>query len=185
MYISSAVEVKTQLVIVGAVALAWAGGRWVRVRPVLEQVSEAERMSLGALEERVARRADDVVATRVLLRRYLDLGMPQVVTDTVRRAPVGLQRDGVVALVSARAEERLGNVVRANAIAQGALSRCVAIPPALDEAAGCDVRTQTELSIESTALDRMIQWRVTPLSDPARALLAHELATRPVRVSLH
>lgn len=184
-YISIAVEVKTQIVIVGAVAVAWAGGRWVRVRPVVDRVSEAERMGLGALEQRVAQRPGDVVATRVLLRRYLDLGMPRVALDTVRRAPDALQRDGVVSLLSSRAEERLGNVVRANAIAQGALSRCVAIPVALDEGAGCDVRTQTELSIESTALDRMIQWNVTPISDPARASLAHELATRPVRISLH
>jgi len=178
-------EVKTQIVIVGAVAVAWAGGQWVRVRPVLDRVTEAERMSLGALEQRVAQRPGDAVATRVLLRRYLDLGMPRVVTDTVRRAPVGLQRDGVVSLLSARAEEQLGNVARANAIAQGALSRCVAIPAALDDAAGCDVRTQTELSIESTALDRMTQWNITPVSDPARASLAHELATRPVRISVH
>jgi hypothetical protein len=105
-------EVKTQIVIVGAVAVAWAGGQWVRVRPVLDRVTEAERMSLGALEQQVAQRPDDTVATRVLLRRYLDLGMPRVVTDTVRRAPPGLQRDGVVSLVSARAEEQLGNVVR-------------------------------------------------------------------------
>ena len=62
MYISSAVEVKTQIVIVGAVALAWAGGRWVRVRPVLDQVTEAERMSLGTLEQQVARLTDNLAA---------------------------------------------------------------------------------------------------------------------------
>ena len=54
---------------------------------------------------------------------------------------------------------------------------------ALADGAGCDVRTQTELAIEGAALDRMIQWHVTPVSDPGRASLAHEIATRPVRIS--
>ena len=178
-------EVRTQVVIVGAVALAWAGGQWVRVRPVLDRVSEAERMSLGALEQRVAQHGDDVVATRVLLRRYLELGMPRVALDTARRSAVPLQRDGVVSLLCARAEERLGNVQAANAIATGALSRCGAVPASLADGAGCDVRTQTELSILTTALDRMTQWNITPISDPARASLAHEIATRPVRISVH
>ncbi len=176
-------EIRTQFAIVGAVAAAWVGGQWVRVRPVLDRASEAERMSLGALEQRVARHPDDAVATRVLLRRYLDHGMPRVVSDTARRAPAALQRDGVVCLLCARAEEALGNVSSANAIVTGALNRCNAVPMSLADGAGCDVRTQTELAIEGAALDRMIQWRVTPVSDPARASLAHELATRPVRIS--
>lgn len=178
-------EVRTQIVIVGAVALAWAGGQWVRVRPVVDRVTEAERMNLGALERRVAQRRDDAIATRVLLRRYLDLGMPRVVGDTVRRAPAELQRDGVVSLLSARAEEALGNVSAANAIVTGALNRCTAVPMSLADVTGCDVRTQTELAIEGAALERMIQWNVTPVSDPSRASLAHELATRPVRISVH
>lgn len=176
-------EVRTQFVIVGAIALAWVGGQWVRVRPLLDHTTEAERMSLGALEQRVAHAPADAVATRVLLRRYLDHGMPRVVMDTAHRAPDGIQRDGVVSLVSARAEEALGNVAAANAIVNGALSRCNALPPSLADGAGCDVRTQTELAIEGAALDRMLQWNVTPVTDPARASLAHEIATRPVRIS--
>jgi hypothetical protein len=178
-------EVRTQIVIVAAVALAWIGGQWVRVRPVIDRASDAERMSLGALEQRVAQHPDDAVATRVLLRRYLDHSMPRVVHDTVRRAPQYVQRDGVVSLVSARAEEALGNVTVANAVVNGALARCSTVPMSLVDHVGCDVRTQAELSILGAALDRMIQWNVTPLSDPARASLAHELATRPVRISIH
>jgi hypothetical protein len=176
-------EIRTQLAIVGAVATAWIGGQWVRVRPVLDRATEAERMSLGALEQRVAHHPDDTVATRVLLRRYLDHGMPRVVGDTVRRAPEGTQRDGVVCLLCARAEESLGNVAAASAIVTGALNRCGAVPMGLADGAGCDVRTQTELAIEGAALERMTTWRVTPVNDPARASLAHELATRPVRIS--
>ena len=175
-------EIRTQIAIVGAVAAAWVGGQWVRVRPVLDRASEAERMSLGALEQRVAQRPDDAIATRVLLRRYLDLGMPRVVGDTVRRAPATIQRDGVVCLLCARSEEALGNVAAASAIVTGALNRCVALPMDLADGAGCDVRTQTELTIEGAALDRMTEWRVSPVSDPARASLAHEIATRPVRI---
>ncbi len=145
--------------------------------------TEAERMSLGSLEQRVAQHPDDTVATRVLLRRYLDHGMPRVVGDTVRRAPENTQRDGVVCLLCARAEEALGNVAAANAIVTGALNRCSAVPVSLADGAGCDVRTQTELAIEGAALERMAAWRITPVSDPARASIAHELATRPVRIS--
>jgi hypothetical protein len=177
-------DLRTQIGIVGTVAILWGAAQWVRVRPVLDHATEAERMSLGTLEQRVAQQPKDVIATRVLLRRYLDLGMPRVVTDAVRRAPEEVRRDGVVSLLSSRAEEALGHIATANAIVMGALGRCSAVPTALAEGQGCDVRTQTELAIESTALDRMTQWNITPISDPSRASLAHELATRPVRLAV-
>ncbi len=176
-------EIRTQMAVVGALAAVWVGGQWVRVRPMLDRATEAERMALGALEQRVAQHPDDAIATRVLLRRYLDHGMPRVVTDTVRRAPAGIQRDGVVSLLWARAEERLGNVSAANALVTGALGRCGAVPDTLADGAGCDVRTQTELTIEGAALERMIEWHITPVTDPARASVAHEIATRPVRIT--
>lgn len=176
-------EVRTQLAIVAAVALAWGAGHWVRVRPVMEQTREAERMSIGALEERVARHPDDAIGTRVLLRRYLDQRMTRLVVDTAHRAPTSVQQDGAVILSVARAQESLGNVTTANALVVGALRRCGALPGDLADGAGCDVRTQTELAFEGAALDRMIQWNITPLTDPTRASLAHELSTRPVRIT--
>ncbi len=176
-------EVRTQLAIVAAVGLAWGAGHWVRVRPVMEQTREAERLSIGALEERVARRPDDAIATRVLLRRYLDQGMTRLVVDTARRAPESVQRDGAVTLSVARAQEALGQVATANALVVGAMRRCGTLPADLAEGAGCDVRTQTELAFEGAALDRMTQWNITPLTDPTRASLAHELSTRPVRIT--
>lgn len=175
-------EVRAQLVIVGVVALGWAAGNLVTVRPVLGNAAETERLSLAGLEERVARSPDDVVSARVLLRRYLDHGMTRLARDTFRRAPQRVQRDGAVTLYAARAEEALGNVAVANALVNAALGRCGVIPMELGEGAGCDVRTQAELSIEGAALDRMIQWNITPLTDPQRASLAHELSTRPVRI---
>lgn len=178
----ASMEVRTQLALVGLVALGWVAGNLVSVRPVLGNAAQAERLSLGGLEERLARRPDDVVSARVLLRRYLDLGMTRLARDTFRRAPVRVQHDGAVSLLAARAEEALGNVPAANALVNGALSRCGVIPEQLAEGAGCDVRTQAELSIEGAALDRMVQWNITPLSDPQRASLAHELSTRPVRI---
>lgn len=175
-------EVRAQLVIVGLVALGWGASNLVTVRPVLRNAAQAERLSLAGLEERVARRPDDVVPVRVLLRRYLDLGMTRLARDTYRRSPARVQRDGAVSLFAARAEEALGNVAVANALVNAALGRCGVIPPELGEGAGCDVRTQAELSIEGAALDRMVQWNITPVSDPQRASLAHELSTRPVRI---
>jgi hypothetical protein len=44
------------------------------------------------------------------------------------------------------------------------------------------VRTLAELSMEGAALDRMAQWNISPVSDPQRASLAHELSTRRVRI---
>jgi hypothetical protein len=176
-------ELRTQLAIVGAVAVAWSAGRFVRVRSVLDPSREAERLSLAALEARVARSPDDVVAARVLLRRYFDQGMPRLVVDSARRAPAAVQRDGAVCLTTARANESLGDVRTAQAVVNGALSRCSVLPEALADGAGCDVRTLTELSMEIVALDRMVEWNITPQSDPARASLAHELSTRPVRIS--
>ena len=175
-------EVRAQLLIVGVVAVGWAGGSAVTVRPVLRNAAEAERLSLARLEERVARRPDDVVATRVLLRRYLDHRMNRIARDTFRRAPALVQRDGSVCLFAARAEEALGNVAVANALVNGAVGRCEVIPAALAEGAGCDVRTLAELSMEGAALDRMAQWNISPVSDPQRASLAHELSTRRVRI---
>ncbi len=176
-------ELRTQLGVVGLVGLAWAGGHWVSVRRVVDGTPEAERLSLAALEARFAREPNNVVTTRVLLRRYLDHGMPRLVVDTAHRCSAGLQHDGSVALTTARAEERLGNTAAANALVLGALQRCGALPPGLGDGAGCDVRTQTELAFENAALERMIQWNITPVSDPARASRAHEMAARPVRIS--
>ena len=176
-------ELRTQLAIVAAVAVAWSAGRFVRVRSVLDPAHEAERLSLAALEARVARTPDDVAATRVLLRRYFDQGMPRLVVDSARRAPPAVQRDGAVCLTVARADEALGDVRAAQAVVNGVVSRCSALPEDLLEGAGCDVRTVTELSMELVALDRMVAWNIPPQSDPARASLAHELSTRPVRIS--
>jgi hypothetical protein len=175
-------EVRAQLVVVGLVALGWGASNLVTVRPVLGNTAETERLSLAALEGRVARNPDEVVTTRVLLRRYLEHGMTRLARDTYRRAPARTQRDGAVSLYAARAEEALGNVAVANALVNGALSRCGVVPAEFGDGAGCDVRTQTELSIEGAALDRMLQWNVSPVSDPQRASLAHELATRPVLI---
>lgn len=175
-------EVRTQLAIVGAVAVAWGGGNYVRVRPVMEPTA-AERMSIGALEETVARRPADVVSTRVLMRRYLEHHMPQLVIDTAAHAPESVRTDGAVGLALARAHEALGNVNTANALVLGTLGRCASVPTDLAIDLGCDVRTQTALAIEGTALERMIQWNITPLTNPGRASIAHELATRPVRIS--
>ncbi len=177
-------ELRTQLAIVAAVAVAWSAGRFVRVRSVLDPSRETERLSLAALEARVARTPSDAVATRVLLRRYFDQGMPRLVVDSARRAPAPVQRDGAVCLMVARANESLGDVRTAQAIVNGALSRCSVLPESLADAAGCDVRTVTELSMQIVALDRMVEWNITPQSDPARASLAHELSTRPVRISV-
>ncbi len=176
-------ELRTQLVIVVVVAVAWSAGRFVRVRSVLDPSRETERLSLAALEARVARAPDDVVATRVLLRRYFDQGMTRLVVDSASRTPAAVQHDGAVGLVVARAQESLGAVHTAQAVVNGALSRCSVLPESLAEGAGCDVRTVTELSMEIVALDRMVEWNITPQSDPARASLAHELSTRPVRIS--
>ena len=176
-------ELRTQLVIVAAVAVAWSAGRFVRVRSVLDPSRETERLSLAALEARVARAPADVAATRVLLRRYFDQGMTRLVVDSAGRTPASVQYDGAICLVVARAQESLGSVHTAQAVVNGALSRCSVLPESLAEAAGCDVRTVTELSMEIVALDRMVEWNITPQSDPARASLAHEISTRPVRIS--
>jgi hypothetical protein len=176
-------ELRMQLAIVAAVAVAWSAGRFVRVRSVLDPSRETERLSLAALEARVARAPGQVVATRSLLRRYLDQGMLRLVVDSARRAPASVQRDGTVCLVVARATEQLGDVRAAQAVVNGAMSRCSVLPESLAEGAGCDVRTLTELSMELVALDRMVEWGITPQSDPSRASLAHEMSTRPVRIS--
>lgn len=175
-------EVRAQLAIVGLAALGWGAGSLVSVRPFLGRAAATERLSLARLEERVARSPRDVVVTRVLLRRYLDLRLHRLARDTVRRAPSAVQRDGTVSLYAARSEEALGNVAVASALVNGALGRCEVIPSALAEPAGCDVRTIAELSIEGAALDRMTQWNITPITDPRRAALAHELSTRRVRI---
>jgi hypothetical protein len=179
-------QVRTQLVVVAVIAVGWAAGNATVVRPVMAESPRMDRMSLAGLESLVAREADNVPAARALAVRYLELGMPRLVVDTMGRMSDAVQRDGRVALAVARAYERLGDVQSAAARITGALNRCTTTPAELAESAGCNVHTQTELAIESAALDRMIQWQVTPVSDPDRAALAHDLATRPIRmVTVH
>ncbi len=176
-------ELRKQLGIVSVVLGAWMASTWVRVHPLMDKTTRAERMSLATLETTVARDPSDALSTRVLLRRYLDQGMPTLVVSTVEHSPETVQRDGTVSLVTARAQESLGHVAAAKALVTGALARCTTLPEDLLDGAGCDVRTQTSLAMESTALDHMTQWNITPVTDPARASIAHEIATRPVRIS--
>lgn len=175
---------RTQLAVVGAIATVYVAGNVAFVKPVMDPRS-VERLSLGALEELVAREPSNVQALRTLTQRYLDMHMPaQVVIDVVNRAPLPIQRDGRVALNIARAHEALGSLQQANALANGTLNRCTSIPAELAASAGCDVRVQTELALLTAAIDRMIQWRISPVTDPARARLAHDLAGRPIRIGI-
>jgi hypothetical protein len=173
---------RTQLTIVGAMATLYLAGNVAFVRPVMDPRS-VQRLSLASLEELVAREPENVSALRALTGRYLELRMPpRLVVDVVSRAPAHVQRDGRVALHTAQAHEAQGAVRAASALATGALNRCASMPSELASGAGCDVRVQTELALLVAALDRMIQWNVSPLTDPARAALAHEIASRPLRI---
>lgn len=175
-------QVRTQLVVVALVAAGWGAGNATVMRPVMAAVPQVDRCSLGLLESLVAQNPDDVAAARALSTRYLQLDMPRLVIDTVARMSTSVQQDGQVAFNVARAHERLGDLQSASAILTGTLQRCSTIPPELADGAGCDVRTQTALAIESAAVDRMIQWHITPVTDPDRAALAREMASRPVRL---
>lgn len=173
---------RTQLAVVGAAATIYVAGNVAFVKPVMDPRS-VQRLSLASLEELVAREPENTVALRTLTQRYLDLAMPpRLVIDVVARAPAHVQRDGRVSLYTARAHEAMGSVRAASALATGALNRCASLPAELAGGAGCDVRAQTELALLMAALDRMIQWNVSPVSDPRRAALAHEIASHPIRL---
>ncbi|MBL8682219.1 MAG: hypothetical protein JNK05_23835 [Myxococcales bacterium] len=173
---------RTQLAVVGGIATVYLAGNVAFVRPVMDPRS-VQRLSLASLEELVAREPENVVALRTLTQRYLDLRMPpRLVIDVVSRAPAQVQRDGRVSLATARAQEAQGSVRAASALANGALNRCASLPAELAAGAGCDVRVQTELALLVAALDRMIQWNVSPLTDPTRAELAHQIASHPIRI---
>ncbi len=173
---------RTQLAVVGAIATVYVAGNIAFVKPVMDPRS-VERLSLASLEELVAREPENAPALRTLTQRYLDLSMPpRLVVDVVARAPAHVQRDGRVSLNTARAHEAQGSVRAASAVATGALNRCASLPAELSAGSGCDVRAQTELALLIAALDRMIQWNISPLTDPRRAALAHDIASRPIRI---
>ncbi|MEI8254724.1 MAG: hypothetical protein WCJ30_03540 [Deltaproteobacteria bacterium] len=176
-------QVRTQLAVVAVIAAGWGAGNYAVVRPVVDHSEAASRASLAQLEAMVARDRDNVVAARALAERYLALHMPQLAVDTMARMTAGVQSDGRVVLNVARGYEQLGDVQTASARLNGALNRCQTVPEDLAAGAGCDVRTQTEIAIESTAVDRMISWHVSPVSDPDRAALAHDLAIRPISMA--
>lgn len=176
-------QVRTQLAVVAVIATGWGAGNYAVVHPVVDHTEATSRASLAQLESMVARDRDNVVAARALVERYLALGMPQLAVDTMARMTPGVQRDAHVVLNVARGYEQLGDVATAAARLTGALNSCQSVPEELAAGAGCDVRTQTELAIESTAVDRMIAWHVSPASDPDRAALAHDLATRPISMA--
>jgi hypothetical protein len=177
------VQVRTQIVIVAVVGLGWAAGNFAVVRPVLADTSAAGREGLAVLESRVARDPDDVRDARTLSARYLDVGLPRLTVETIGAMTPAVQADGRVTLNVSRAFEQLGETQAASARINGAMGRCEAVPPELADAAGCDARTEMELAIELAAVDRMIGWNVTPLTDPDRATLAHQLALRPIRLA--
>ncbi|MDP3278378.1 MAG: hypothetical protein Q8Q09_24530 [Deltaproteobacteria bacterium] len=173
---------RTQLAVVGALGALYLAGNVAFVRPVMDPHS-VDRLNLAALEELVAREPTNAVALRELTGRYLDLSMPsQLVIDVAQRAPAGTQRDGKVCLNVARAHELLGGIEEGSRVANAALNRCANTPPELAGLYGCDVRVQTELALLASALDRMIQWHISPVTDPRRAALAHDIAGRPIRI---
>lgn len=175
-------QVRTQLGIIGVIAVGWSAGNITVVRPVMAEAPQTDRMSLAALESMVARENDNVQGGRGISARYLELGMPRLVVDTVGRMTPNVQQDARVAFNVAVALERLGDVQAALARVNGALNRCTTVPLELASGVGCDVRTTTDLALEGAALDRMVSWNITPLTDPQRAAIAHELAPRPVRI---
>jgi hypothetical protein len=176
-------QVRTQLAVVAVVAAGWGAGNYAVVHPVVGDSDGVNRASLAQLESMVARDRDNLTAARALSERYLALRMPQLVVDTIARGSTAVQQDGRVSLSVARAYEAVGDVQAASARLTGALNRCQTIPEDLAAGAGCDVRTQTELAIESTAVDRMVEWHITPASDPDRAALARDLAIRPITMA--
>ncbi len=176
-------RVRTQLAVIAVVAAGWAAGNVTVSEPAVAEMSRLARLNDQELESLVARQPDNVHAARALSKRYLELREPRMVLDAVSRMSAGAQRDGWVALHTARAREKLGEVQAAAAGASGALNRCQGVPHELAEAHGCDVRATTELALELAALDRMIAWGVDPLSDPERASMAHDVAARPVRLA--
>jgi len=169
-----------QLAIVALVACGWGLSNMSDVRPVLAQSGRGDRGNLAALEGAVARNHDDLIAARELAELYVDRGQFRLVIATVDRMTHAVQEDGRVALHYARALEEIGDVRAASSHVIGALNRCATLPPDLAPGGGCDVRTQTQLTIEASAIDRMISWNVTPLSDPNRAALARDISVRPI-----
>jgi len=176
-------RIRTQLVVVTLIAVGWASGNINFVEPVLAESPRVERMSLAELESAVARNPQDTVATRALCARYLSAKMYSLVVETVSRTDEKVKRDAQVCLLLSRAHESLGNLQTASALVNGAANRCAVLPTELAPGEGCDVRTQTELALESAALERMIHWGITPITDPERADLAHQLSGRPIRMS--
>lgn len=175
-------RVRTQLAVIAVIAAGWAAGNVTVSEPALAEMSRLARMNDQELESLVAREPGNVHAARALSRRYLELREPRMVLDAVSRMSPAAQRDGWVALHTARAREKLGELQAASAGATGALNRCQSIPHELADAHGCDVRATTELALELAAVDRMIAWGIDPVSDPSRAALAHDVAARPVRL---
>ena len=171
-------QIRTQLALLVLVALGWGAGSAVAVRPVVDDRPLA-RANLRVLEERLARDPSDVITARELSERYRRLGMNQLVADTIARCNTNVQTDAQIALCAGRAQLALGNLRAAAAQVDGALIRCQGFTGELAVAVGCGVHTQTELAIESSVIDRLIQWNVDPRRDPDRVELARSLALRP------
>jgi len=182
-------EIRLNLVILGALGIAWAALSADEPVAAMDPM-DPDRAELAALEDRFAHDRTDVVAARQLATEYLEMDRPGLAIAALRSADPQLLDDPMLAHRLAQAYEHSGRVLDAHATAELALARCGRSLGTTDSSAatpvprfGCSHREYAVLEMHRTALDHMVRWGVADPGQDGRSKTAYELAVRRASVA--
>lgn len=181
-------EAKLNLLLLGALAVAWAAISLAEPAAALDPAQRATQ-ELAALEDAYALDRSDPELARRLADHYLALSAPQLAVAALSASAPEVREDPAVLHRLARSYEQTGRMQDAVATAELALARCARalgtseasdVTPA--PARACSERTYAALERHANALAYMARWGVTDVRSDPRARTAYALAVRSARI---
>lgn len=181
-------ETKVNLVLLGALAIAWGAATLAEPAAALDP-SDRATDGLAALEDAFAVDREDREVAGQLADRYLAIGQPQLAVAALSSTSSAVREDPAILHRLAMAYEETGRMDDAVATADLALARCARalgtsessrVTPIPESA--CSERTYAALDVHLSALSYMASWGVTDVQNDDRARRAYVLATRSARI---
>lgn len=181
-------EVRVNLVILGALVALWAGLSATEPAAAMDPAAPTTA-ELEALEDRFADDPTDHALALQLAESYLEIDQPGLAIAAIRSADASLLDRPMLAHRLAQAYEQSGRMLDAYATADLAAARCArslgtsgsnAVSP--EPADRCGAREYAVLEMHRTALGHMVEWGIATDGDP-RARVAYDLAIRRASIA--
>ncbi|MBX3275662.1 MAG: hypothetical protein KF729_35710 [Sandaracinaceae bacterium] len=185
---STTLETKVSLVLLGTLGALWAGGTLAEPAAALDP-AEVATDELAALEDAFALDRGNGRVARELADRYLELHAPRQAVAVLSNTTSSVREDPAILHRLAMAYEETGRMSDAAATARLARARCARalgtgdasdVTPVPEHP--CTERTYASLDVHASALGHMARWGVTDVQRDERARQAYVLAVRSARI---